>query len=216
MTSQIFTQSLATDFASVTSTSRQFTSQKRHKQGVEGANCDQLQPVSDARSLREGSVLPTLFIPSRNLSYILYRVRTVILFGSFLTDAQCVVDLDLAVGLESKEPDRTKAVDMDLARGNDAARRGKALLQFPRTAVLRRIGSEVVSEGPLPDHPDDRSERRRSASAIRMRFGSGFRGQCRHHVTGQGFVDVGPAISADVFLCGCRTSLGIGTCTQQL
>lgn len=63
-------------------------------------------------------------------SYFLYRVRTVILFGSFLTDASCVGDLDLAVGLESKEPDRAKAVDMDLARGNDAARRGRHFSNF--------------------------------------------------------------------------------------
>jgi DNA-binding MarR family transcriptional regulator len=63
-------------------------------------------------------------------SYFLYRVRNVILFGSFLTDAPFVGDLDLAVGLEPKEPDRTKGVDMELARGEEAARNGRQFSNF--------------------------------------------------------------------------------------
>lgn len=63
-------------------------------------------------------------------SYFLHRVRKVILFGSFLTNAPFVGDLDLAVGLERKEPDRTKGVDMDLARGEEAARNGRHFSNF--------------------------------------------------------------------------------------
>jgi hypothetical protein len=63
-------------------------------------------------------------------SYYLYRVSKVILFGSFLTDAPTIGDLDLAVGLESKEPNRAEAVDMDLARGNEATRKGRRFSNF--------------------------------------------------------------------------------------
>ncbi len=63
-------------------------------------------------------------------SYFLYRVRKVILFGSFLSDAATVGDLDLAVGLEPKEPDRTKGVDIEFARGEEAARKGRHFSNF--------------------------------------------------------------------------------------
>ena len=63
-------------------------------------------------------------------SYYLYRVRKVVLFGSFLTDAPSVCDLDLAVGLEPKEPDRTKGVGIELARGEEAARNGRQFSNF--------------------------------------------------------------------------------------
>ena len=43
----------------------------------------------------------------------LYRVRKVIVFGSFLTESPTVGDLDIAIDLEPKEPDANKHSDLD-------------------------------------------------------------------------------------------------------
>jgi DNA-binding MarR family transcriptional regulator len=61
-------------------------------------------------------------------SRFLYRVDKVVLFGSFLTDAPQVGDLDLAVQLSPKEADCEKHAQLVQARAADAAGRGK---QFP-------------------------------------------------------------------------------------
>jgi len=60
----------------------------------------------------------------------LYRVRKVILFGSFLTDALFVGDLDLAVELDRKEPDGEKHVQMALARAREVAEKGRRFSNF--------------------------------------------------------------------------------------
>ena len=63
-------------------------------------------------------------------SRFLYRVRKVILFGSFLTDAPFVGDLDLAVELDRKEPDGEKHVQMALARAREVAEKGRRFSNF--------------------------------------------------------------------------------------
>ncbi len=60
----------------------------------------------------------------------LYRVSKVIIFGSFLTEAPTVGDLDIAIDLEPKEPDIKKHSDLTLARANMAARNGKRFQNF--------------------------------------------------------------------------------------
>jgi len=55
----------------------------------------------------------------------LYSVRRVVAFGSYLTDAQRLNDVDLAVELEHVEPDREKAHDMDRERIREAYAAGR-------------------------------------------------------------------------------------------
>ena len=63
-------------------------------------------------------------------SRFLYRVRKVILFGSFLTDVPFLGDLDLAVELDRKEPDGEKHVQMALARARGVAEKGRRFSNF--------------------------------------------------------------------------------------
>lgn len=60
----------------------------------------------------------------------LYRVRKVIVFGSFLTESPTVGDLDIAIDLEQKEPDGKKHTKLILARANAAALNGKRFQNF--------------------------------------------------------------------------------------
>ena len=60
----------------------------------------------------------------------LYTVRRVFLFGSFLTEAAFVGDLDLAVELERKEVDGQKYVEMALSRAREAAGNGRHFSSF--------------------------------------------------------------------------------------
>jgi predicted nucleotidyltransferase len=68
-------------------------------------------------------------------SRFLYKVRKVVVFGSYLSDAPSVGDLDLAVDLGPKEPDSKKHAEMVLARANEAARNGRCFHNF-----VERIG----------------------------------------------------------------------------
>ena len=58
-------------------------------------------------------------------SRFLYRVRKVVLFGSFLSDAPFIGDLDLAVDLCPKEKDSGKHSELIRARANQALSGGK-------------------------------------------------------------------------------------------
>jgi DNA-binding MarR family transcriptional regulator len=58
-------------------------------------------------------------------SRFLYRVRKVVVFGSFLSDAPFVGDLDLAVDLSPKEKDSRKHSELIRARANEAASCGR-------------------------------------------------------------------------------------------
>jgi hypothetical protein len=63
-------------------------------------------------------------------SRFLYRVRKVIVFGSFLSDAPFVGDLDLAVDLCPKETDSRRHAALILARANEAASYGRRFRNY--------------------------------------------------------------------------------------
>ena len=63
-------------------------------------------------------------------SRFLYRDQKAVLFGSFLTDAPTVGDLDVAVELIPKELDGKKHSEMVLARAADAASNGRRFQNF--------------------------------------------------------------------------------------
>jgi hypothetical protein len=60
----------------------------------------------------------------------LYGIRKVIVFGSFLSDAPFVGDLDLAVDLYPKEKDSRKHSELIRARANEAARYGRRFRNY--------------------------------------------------------------------------------------
>jgi hypothetical protein len=60
----------------------------------------------------------------------LYRVRKVIVFGSFLSDVPFVGDLDLAIDMWPKETDSHKHAEMVLARANEAASCGRRFRNY--------------------------------------------------------------------------------------
>ena len=76
-------------------------------------------------------------------SRFLYRVRKVILFGSFLSDAPFVGDLDLAVDLCPKEKDGGKHSELIRARANQALSRGKHFQNY--VEGLRFAEHEVMT-----------------------------------------------------------------------
>jgi hypothetical protein len=63
-------------------------------------------------------------------SRFLYEVRKVVVFGSFLSDAPFVGDLDLAVDLCPKERDSRKHSELIRARANEAASSGRRFRNF--------------------------------------------------------------------------------------
>jgi predicted nucleotidyltransferase len=75
-------------------------------------------------------------------SRFLYRVRKVVVFGSFLSDAPFVGDLDLAVDLCPKEKDIRKHSELIRARANEAVSCGRRFrnyvegLQFAEQEVI--------------------------------------------------------------------------------
>jgi hypothetical protein len=60
----------------------------------------------------------------------LYRVRKVVVFGSFLTESPIVGDLDIAIDLEPKEPNAKKHSDLIQDRADETARNGKRFQNF--------------------------------------------------------------------------------------
>jgi hypothetical protein len=60
----------------------------------------------------------------------LYRVLKVVVFGSFLSNAPFVGDVDLAVDLRQKEKDGSKHTELILARANEAAAAGKQFRNY--------------------------------------------------------------------------------------
>jgi len=55
----------------------------------------------------------------------LFRVRRVVLFGSFLAESPAIDDLDIGIELVSKESDSKKHSELVLARANAAELDGK-------------------------------------------------------------------------------------------
>ncbi len=98
--------------------------------------------------------------------YFLYRVRTVVVFGSFLAGQRYLNDLDLAIQLESKQPDADRRLATEVTRIKEAVKqRGRrfdnltAMYTWPQIEVLRflRGRSRVIQlhdmsgeSGPLP------------------------------------------------------------------
>jgi len=60
----------------------------------------------------------------------LFRVRKVVLFGSFLTGSATIGDLDVAIELVPKEADARKHSELILARANEAALNGRMFRNF--------------------------------------------------------------------------------------
>jgi len=75
-------------------------------------------------------------------SRFLYRVRKVVVFGSFLSDAPFVGDLDLAVDLCPKEKDSRKHSELIRARANEAASCGRRFRIY--VEALRFAEQEVI------------------------------------------------------------------------
>jgi predicted nucleotidyltransferase len=99
--------------------------------------------------------------------YFLYRVRIVVVFGSFLTGQPYISDLDLAIKLEPKEPDPSRREAAELTRiEEEVEQRGRrfatipAMYAWPQIEVMRflRGRSRVIQihdmsgeSGPLPE-----------------------------------------------------------------
>lgn len=82
-----------------------------------------------------------------NNPYYLYRIKTVILFGSYLESVGPVGDIDLAIELVPKEGDAGKASRKMMQRGKEAEERGRRFstfmerLLFASTEVWRFLKS---------------------------------------------------------------------------
>jgi hypothetical protein len=150
---------------------------KRTVRGGALANALFSKPVS--RKLAEKSLSEFLDRVQQvnSNSWFLYRVRKVVVFGSFLGDAPIVGDLDLAVDLCKKEKDGPKHRELVLGRANEAVGSGKQFrnyaeaLSFAEQEVIRFLkarsrilqlarcddgvltitGSKVVYESPDQD-----------------------------------------------------------------
>jgi predicted nucleotidyltransferase len=75
-------------------------------------------------------------------SRFLYRVGKAVVFGSFLSDAPSVGDLDVAVDLFPKEKDSRKHSEFIRDRANEAASRGRSFRNF--VEGLRFAEQEVM------------------------------------------------------------------------
>ena len=76
-------------------------------------------------------------------SRFLFRVRKEVLFGSFLSDAPFVGDLDIAVDVSAKENDSGKHSELIRARANQALSRGKRFRNY--VEGLRFAEQEVMT-----------------------------------------------------------------------
>lgn len=79
--------------------------------------------------------------------YYLYRVERVILFGSMLSDAERIADIDLALALQPRETDRDKQRSQEEQRIQEAFEAGRRfsnivqMLSWPRDEVLLYLRS---------------------------------------------------------------------------
>jgi hypothetical protein len=75
--------------------------------------------------------------------HYLFRIELAVVFGSYLSDAEALGDLDLAIHLEAKEPDWDKHVALEDARIAEAREAGRdfpsyeAQIHWPETEVRR-------------------------------------------------------------------------------
>jgi len=97
-------------------------------------------------------------------SYFLYKVNKVIVFGSYLTDAQKLNDLDIAVELTPKEKDPKLGVELFQQRSWEAERDGRNFdtfidrLCWPETEVklFLKSRSRTISLHSISDQIIDR------------------------------------------------------------
>jgi predicted nucleotidyltransferase len=57
--------------------------------------------------------------------HYLYRVDRVIVFGSYITSASRLSDIDLALAYSAKEPDPDRRAELDQRRSDEAAEGGR-------------------------------------------------------------------------------------------
>lgn len=75
--------------------------------------------------------------------YYLYRVSKVVLFGSYLSEKEALGDIDLAIELSPKEPDKERFGQLITNRSREAAENGRRFstfvdeLTWPDTEVRR-------------------------------------------------------------------------------
>lgn len=87
----------------------------------------------------------------RRNSYYLYKVRRVILFGSYLTSKDRINDIDLCVSLAVKEKDKDKQDRLREQRVEETLRRGKVFKSFldrltwPEAEVLKFLKAKSRS-----------------------------------------------------------------------
>ncbi|MFT3952724.1 MAG: nucleotidyltransferase domain-containing protein [Oscillospiraceae bacterium] len=83
--------------------------------------------------------------------YYLYKVKEVILFGSYLRDTEKLGDIDLAVEIVPKETDNHKFYELTSARSKEAIKKGRIFnsfieeAYFPYTEVYRYLKSRSRS-----------------------------------------------------------------------
>ena len=85
----------------------------------------------------------------------LFRVRKVVLFGSFLTESSTIGDLDIAIDLVPKEPDARKHSELILAHANAAALNGKRFQNFVQRLDFAAQEVRSYSESPFKNHTVD-------------------------------------------------------------
>jgi predicted nucleotidyltransferase len=87
-------------------------------------------PVSRRNAEKKLSELMDRVHQVNSTARFLYRVRKVVIFGSFLSESPTVGDLDIAIDLEPKEPNAKKHSDLMQDRADEAARNGKRFQNF--------------------------------------------------------------------------------------
>lgn len=81
--------------------------------------------------------------------YFLYQVSKVILFGSYLSKKQALGDVDLAIQLSPKEPNKGRFEKLVMQRSRDAVKSGRQFptyideLAWPETEVRRFLKGRV-------------------------------------------------------------------------
>jgi DNA-binding MarR family transcriptional regulator len=109
------------------------------------------KPVTRATAERKIAEFLERVRAVRDNPYYLYRVERVTLFGSILSDKSSLGDVDIAVRLVHKEPDRQKASELDKQRRREASANGRRFnndvdyLFWPKYEVFLFLKSRSTS-----------------------------------------------------------------------
>lgn len=101
-------------------------------------------------------------------NYYLYKVTKVLVFGSYLSNKEKINDLDIAVEMKSKIPDKNERMQIERNRVNEVYESGKIFSNFteqlfyPRKEVLKYLksGSRSISLHTTDDEIIERCEYR--------------------------------------------------------